>query len=95
MQDDERRAREQLRDMASLLDNSKLKIREYKLPIIPNNYFIQLPDYAALLVPFVLLAFLGFCKYKISNQNPFNGMLIISLSGIAAAMGAYYAGSFF
>lgn len=44
MQDDERRAREQLRDMASLLDNSKLKIREYKLPIIPNNYFIQLEE---------------------------------------------------
>jgi len=44
MQDDERRAREQLRDMASLLDNSKLKIREYKLPTIPSNYFIQLEE---------------------------------------------------
>lgn len=63
--------------------------------ILINNYLMQLPDYAALLIPFVLLAFLGFCKYKISNQKPINGMLIISLSGIAAAAGAYYAGSFF
>lgn len=63
--------------------------------ILINNYLLQLPDYTALLVPFVLLALLGFYKYKISNQSPLNGMLIISLSGIAAAVGAYYAGSFF
>ncbi len=63
--------------------------------ILVNNYFLQLPDYAALFLPFVLLSFLGFCKYKISNQKPINGMLLIPLSGIAAAAGAYYAGSFF
>ncbi|GAB3428185.1 VIT1/CCC1 transporter family protein [Niabella aquatica] len=63
--------------------------------ILINNYFVPLPDYAGLLVPFLLLAFLGFCKYKITDQNPLNGMLIMSLSGMAAAAAAYYAGSFF
>ena len=44
MQEDEKRAREQLRDMTDLLEKSKLKMREYKLPIIPNNYFIELKE---------------------------------------------------
>lgn len=63
--------------------------------ILINNYLMQLPDYAAFLIPFCLLAALGFYKYKLSNQKPVNGMLLISLSGIAAAIGAYYAGGFF
>lgn len=44
MQEDEKRAREQLTDMTSLLKSSKHKMREYKLPIIPNNYFIELKE---------------------------------------------------
>ena len=44
MQEDERRAREQLGDMAQLLDMAKFKIREYKLPVLPNNYFVQLEE---------------------------------------------------
>ena len=44
MQEDEKRAREQLTDMTSLLESSKHKMREYKLPIIPNNYFIELKE---------------------------------------------------
>jgi hypothetical protein len=47
------------------------------------------------LIPFLLLAALGFYKYKLANQKPTNGMLLISLSGMAAAIGAYYAGGFF
>jgi septation ring formation regulator len=44
MQDDEKRAREQLNDIGELLKNSKYKIREYKLPMIPNNYFVELKE---------------------------------------------------
>lgn len=44
MQEDERRAREQLQDMYHLLESSKKKIREYKLPIITENYFVQLDE---------------------------------------------------
>lgn len=65
------------------------------LLILINNYLMQLPDYTALLIPFVLLGTLGFYKYKLANQKPLNGMLLISLSGMAAAIGAYYAGGFF
>lgn len=65
------------------------------LVVMTNHYFFQLPDYSALFLPFVLLAFLGYCKYKLSAQNPINGMLLIALSGITAALAAYYAGSFF
>jgi septation ring formation regulator EzrA len=42
MKDDETRAREQFNDINQFLKKAKDKIREYKLPIIPNNYFIQL-----------------------------------------------------
>lgn len=44
MQEDEKRAREQLEDMTELLESSKSRIREYKLPIIPNNYFVELKE---------------------------------------------------
>ncbi len=44
MQDDEKRAREQLNEITELLKTSKYKIREYKLPIIPNNYFVELKE---------------------------------------------------
>ena len=63
--------------------------------VLLNNYILNLPDYKALLIPFVLLAVLGFFKYKLSQKNPVNGMLLIALSGIVAAFGAYYAGGLF
>jgi len=44
MQEDERRAREQLEDMTELLENSKNKMREYKLPLIPDMYFVELKE---------------------------------------------------
>lgn len=44
MQEDEKRAREQLVDMKELLEQSKSKIREYKLPLIPDSYFIELKE---------------------------------------------------
>lgn len=44
MQEDEIRAREQLNEIQDLLKQCKLKIRSYKLPIITNNYFIELSE---------------------------------------------------
>lgn len=44
MQEDEKRAREQLEDMSELLESCKSKIREFKLPLIPNLYFIELKE---------------------------------------------------
>ena len=44
MQEDEKRAREQLEDMSELLEGCKSKIREFKLPLIPNLYFIELKE---------------------------------------------------
>ena len=44
MQEDEKRAREQLEDMKILLESSKFKIREYKLPYVPDSYFIELKE---------------------------------------------------
>ena len=44
MQEDEKRAREQLEDMKQLLESSKTKIREYKLPYVPDSYFVELKE---------------------------------------------------
>jgi len=44
MYDDEVRAREQLEEIQELLKQCKMKIRSYKLPIITDNYFIQLSE---------------------------------------------------
>ncbi len=44
MYDDEMRAREQLDDIQELLKRAKLHIRKYKLPIINNQYFVQLSE---------------------------------------------------
>ena len=44
MYEDEVRAREQLDEIQELLKQSKVKIRSYKLPIISNNYFIELQE---------------------------------------------------
>ncbi len=44
MYDDEVRAREQLEEIQELLKQCKSRIRSYKLPIIMNNYFIELSE---------------------------------------------------
>ena len=44
MYEDELRAREQLDEIQELLKQSKLKMRSFKLPIITNNYFVELSE---------------------------------------------------
>ena len=44
MYDDEVRAREQLEEIQGFLKNCKSQIRMYKLPVITNNYFVQLDE---------------------------------------------------
>lgn len=44
MYEDEVRAREQLDEIQLLLKQSKVKMRNYKLPIITNDYFVQLSE---------------------------------------------------
>lgn len=44
MKEDEIRARQQLDEIKSILKDSKNKIREYSLPVIPQNYFVELSE---------------------------------------------------
>ncbi len=44
MYDDEVRAKEQLDEIQVVLKQCKIRIRSYKLPIISNNYFVQLSE---------------------------------------------------
>ena len=44
MHDDEERAREQLKEIQDLLKESKLLIRKYKLPIVSDNYYVELGE---------------------------------------------------
>lgn len=44
MKDDELRARDQLKEIRTILKEAKYKVKEYKLPIITNNYFIELQE---------------------------------------------------
>ena len=44
MKEDELRARQQLDEIKGILKESKYKIRDYNLPVIPKDYFIQLND---------------------------------------------------
>ena len=44
MKDDETRAREQLEEIERILKQSKIKLREYKIPVIPSNYLIELEE---------------------------------------------------
>ncbi|MBE6143970.1 MAG: hypothetical protein E7169_00125 [Firmicutes bacterium] len=44
MKEDEVRARQQLEEVKIILKNSKAKIREYSLPVIPKNYHIELSE---------------------------------------------------
>lgn len=44
MHDDELRARQQLEEIKTVLKDSKLLLREYKLPLIPNSYYVELNE---------------------------------------------------
>ena len=44
MKDDETRAKEQLNMIENLLLQSKSKLKDYKIPVIPNSYFIELEE---------------------------------------------------
>ena len=44
MYDDELRAREQLQEIQEFLKICKNEIHSYKLPVITNNYFVQLSE---------------------------------------------------
>ncbi len=46
LKDDEERARGQLEDIKILLKQSKYQIRKNRLPIIPNNYYVELREAA-------------------------------------------------
>ena len=44
MKDDETRAKEQLDAIQKLLKQSKYRLKEYKIPVIPSSYFIELKE---------------------------------------------------
>jgi len=44
MHDDEVRARQQLEEIKLVLKDSKLQMRDYKLPIIPDYYYVELNE---------------------------------------------------
>ena len=44
MQDDEYRAKEQLNTIEELLHQAKMKLKDYKLPIIPSSYYVELKE---------------------------------------------------
>lgn len=44
LKEDELRARDQLTEIRTILKDAKNKIKSYKLPVIPKNYFIELKE---------------------------------------------------
>ena len=44
LKDDELRAKEQLAEIEEILKDCKLKSREYKLPIVPKNYYVEFAE---------------------------------------------------
>jgi len=44
MKEDESRARQQLEEVKIILKNSKSKMRDYNLPVIPKNYYLELTE---------------------------------------------------
>lgn len=44
MKDDETRAREQLATIEDLLKKSKYRLKDYKIPVIPSSYYIELTE---------------------------------------------------
>ena len=44
LKEDELRARDQLDEMKHILNQAKLQMRSFKLPVIPDNYFVELSE---------------------------------------------------
>ncbi len=44
LKEDELRAREQLDEMKSILGNAKVLMRDFKLPFVPNKYYVELSE---------------------------------------------------
>ncbi len=44
LKEDEVRARDQLTEIRGILRDAKSKIKEYKLPVIPKNYYVELEE---------------------------------------------------
>ena len=44
MKDDEYRAKEQLNTIQELLKKAKMKLKDYKLPVIPSSYYVELKE---------------------------------------------------
>lgn len=44
MQDDEERARDQLEEVQELLKTCKREIQSVKIPVVLNNYFVELSE---------------------------------------------------
>ena len=44
LKDDELRAKEQLTEIEEILKDCKLKGREYKLPVVPKNYYVEFAE---------------------------------------------------
>ncbi len=44
LEEDEQRAHEQLDEIKDILKKAKTRIKSYKLPLIPNNYYVQLSE---------------------------------------------------
>lgn len=44
LKDDELRAKEQLTEIEEILKDCKLKAREYKLPVVPKNYYVEFTE---------------------------------------------------
>ena len=44
LKDDELRAKEQLAEIEEILKDCKLKAREYKLPVVPKNYYVEFAE---------------------------------------------------
>ena len=44
MKDDEYRAKEQLATIQDLLKKSRYKLKDYKLPVIPSSYYVELKE---------------------------------------------------
>ena len=44
LKDDELRAKEQLTEIEEILKDCKLKAREYRLPVVPKNYYVEFAE---------------------------------------------------
>ena len=86
MRDDEVRARQQLEEIKVILKDSKLKMREYNLPVIPQSYYIELSEASSAIREIVkelqkrgVEMSTGSFSNKINCKSPFNQIEIIEI----------------